>query len=520
MALSAMKVEEGLLAHNFFPRVARRGDEFPPCFVSASFTPKIASKLISLRIPRKDGFGVAAARSTRYDLAPRNFEIAHPRAFAGLARELKASWKLWKHVCTNPSSAIRVKEHEDGRIFSMNTDIDSESLSRPGRRFRAQVDVTNFYSSIYTHSIPWAVYGLNGAKANQNDSSDWSNRLDFKLRQGRRRETTGISTGPGTSAIVGEILMNGIDTELRKKGYDFLRFIDDYFYTADSRDKAEAFVQEVRQQLAFFKLAVHPTKTLIQALPAPLEPRWKREIRNGLSGTPGVTRLLDALDRAIESTGVDPEDGVMRYVLVAIENQLSNPYFPADDRGVAVDRLMNIAFFRPIAVGPLCRLLARMDEEAVSSRAADLDALLREHAATLRSDAMTWLIQLMLNHGVTPSKKALAATSASGDCLALALLASHPDHQKVASRFAVTLEKEDPPDYRRDEYWLVYYQLALAGKRLKGVPQSYYDEFQPLLDANVSFVDLDAESLYSPPPPDPSDDPFDAWFPGGSTFYP
>ena len=47
MTLSARKFENRLLAHHLFPRIAKRGDEFPPCFVSTSLASDIASKLIA-----------------------------------------------------------------------------------------------------------------------------------------------------------------------------------------------------------------------------------------------------------------------------------------------------------------------------------------------------------------------------------------------------------------------------------------------------------------------------------------
>ncbi|MDR7083590.1 hypothetical protein J2X01_002885 [Arthrobacter ginsengisoli] len=498
MTLNAQKLEVGLLAHNFFPRVAKRGDEFPPCFVSGAFTPAIASKLNSLPVKRTDGFGAIAARATRYDLAPRNMEISHPRAFAAISRHLKTSWNEWKPVLSNPSSAIRVSEHDDGRVFSMITSHDWESLVKPDSRFRAQVDVTNFYGSIYTHAFPWAVHGLPMAKVNRDDKSDWVNRLDSVLRQARRRETTGISTGPGTSAVAGEILLSQVDHALRKRGFDFVRYIDDYVFVAANRDCAEAFVSAVRDELAQLKLSIHPGKTSIREMPLASSPRWMRHFRSALRGPNTLHRILDALDDAIDLAASDNEDGVLRYVLVAIEEALAEDSFPQHARGPIVDRLLHIGFLRPIAIGTACRLLAVMGVSEVQARESELNVTLREHANALRTDAATWVLHTLLTSGISPSKAAADSIVQARDCLMMALLAEDASGLKSVSGFIEILEEESPTDYRRDEYWLIYYQFALRGKRWSTVPQSFYAEFEPLLDDEVSFVDLSAVNPYKP----------------------
>jgi hypothetical protein len=497
MALNAQKLEIGLLARNFFPRVAKRGDEFPPSFVSGTFTPAIASKLIAMRA-RKDGYGSIAARSTRYDLAPRNMEISHPRAFADVSRLLKTTWNDWKFVVSNLSSAIRVAEHADGRVFSMTTSGDAESLVKPGSRFQAKVDVTNFYGSIYTHSFPWAVYGLEAAKGNRDDKSDWANRLDFVLRQARRRETTGLSVGPGTSAIAGEILLGHVDAALRDRGFEYVRYIDDYFFVGDTRNSAESFVGAVRDELAQLKLSIHPGKTRITELPLATSPAWQRRLRSTFRGPKTSARLLDALDEAIDIASSDSENGVLRYVLVSLEEALAGEEIPLVDRGLIVDRLLHIGYLRPIAIGTACRILLQMGPPAVSARQPELNLILKEHAMALRTDAATWILHTLLASGLSPSKPSSKAVIQSKDCLMMALLAEDAAGGARVKKFVSGIEAENPEDYRRDEYWLLYYQFALQGHRWPSVPTSYYDEFKPLLDASVSFVDLEAKNAHAP----------------------
>ncbi|WOO97464.1 RNA-directed DNA polymerase [Micrococcus terreus] len=497
MALSKQKIEDRLLAHHLFPRIAKRGDEFPPCFVSTEFTSKLANKLISLESNRSDGFGVMSLRATRYDLAPRNMEILHPRAYAKLVRELKTSWPQWKDVETNPSSVIRMTDHADKRIFSMIPNASVEDLMVPGGRFLAKVDITNFYGSIYTHAIPWAVHGTEKGKSAREDGSDWTNAIDSVTRLARRKETTGISVGPGTSAVIGEIMMGAVDDRLREKGHVFQRYIDDYFCVCPTRDRAEAFVRDVRDELSLLKLAVHPAKTKIMELPVPVRPRWMRELRCvSRSGMNTLGKLLDLLDHAIDSPNQVEEEGALRYALVSVERALGEDA----DEGTClavVDRLLTLGFKMPTAMGTACRILGAQEADAVAARAISLNRILREHVANRRTDAATWIIYLLLTSNVPIEPETVDEVIGSRDGLSMALLASDSQYSRAVVNFVEAFEQGQPPAYMRDEYWLVYYQLWLANRRsITASEDGYYSELQPLKDQGLSLIDLSATNPY------------------------
>lgn len=495
MSLTRDKVEQRLLANHLFPRVDKYGDVFPPCYTSAEFTNKVASKLMARK--REDGFGVAAARSTRYDFAPRNMEVPHPIAFAKIARQLKVSWHEWSDIVENPSSAIRVGDYGDKRLFVMDAIRSKDSLVFPGGRFMAKIDITNFYGSVYSHAIPWAVYGVSGAKMRRTDGQDWVNQLDTVVRLARRKETTGISIGPGTSSIVGEIMLGGVDELLRDRGYNFLRFIDDYYYVAQNRDDAEEFVREVRDRLAELKFAVHPGKTKIFEMPTSSSPRWMRELRTINRSGAGTGARLDMIDSAIETRGDDHEGGALLWVLRSLDRwrELEQPDEEAM-RSIAC-RLLSIAYIKSVAVPTVCRLLDEFDGGVVDNELS-LNSLLREHVSNRQTDAASWLLYILLKNGAVIESESQEAIVASGDCLTIALLASSKKYYCNAVSFVAGIESRNPADYTRDEYWLVYYQLALNSRTPREVPDSYVDEFEALLSERISFVDVSIQSDFRP----------------------
>ncbi|MFP3360814.1 RNA-directed DNA polymerase, partial [Planococcus sp. SIMBA_143] len=84
--------------------------------------------------------------------------------------------------------------------------------------YRVRTDIANFYKSIYSHSLPWALIGIAEAKGNRG-SSHWYNKIDKATRISQRNETKGITIGPATSSILSEIILFPVDAHLRCKGY-------------------------------------------------------------------------------------------------------------------------------------------------------------------------------------------------------------------------------------------------------------------------------------------------------------
>ena len=65
-----------------------------------------------------------------------------------------------------------------------------------GKKFRAHTDISNFYPSIYTHSIPWALVGFEQAKKDKFKKKSWFNSIDYFQRMLKRNETQGIGNWP------------------------------------------------------------------------------------------------------------------------------------------------------------------------------------------------------------------------------------------------------------------------------------------------------------------------------------
>jgi hypothetical protein len=130
------------------------------------------------------------------------------------------------------------------RAVSRAVDFDVWSTARFQRsadaRFVLRTDLSRFYNTIYTHSLPWAIHGKELAKADRS-SSLYGNVLDTRVRNTQDQQTMGLPVGPDTSFVLAELIGARIDQDLqneipRLRG---VRYVDDFHLYFDSRADAE-----------------------------------------------------------------------------------------------------------------------------------------------------------------------------------------------------------------------------------------------------------------------------------------
>ena len=507
--LTEKELQEGLLGYNFFPRVAKYQDEFPPCFVSTCLCEddfKAYKALVNAgdrlnHERQKSGFGVIHANSIRSDYSPRLTEIPHPLAYCNLCKKLIDHYDEWTEIQNNPKSAIRVGKDNKGdkRVFIMRP---RAKLEVPvNARYLVKTDIAKFYDSIYTHAIAWAIMGIKEAKQNRG-MGEGANEIDAALRRTRRNETNGISIGPGSSSICGEIMLKAVDDSSTMQKYQYLHFIDDFHFYAVSEDEAERFILDLTEVLARYKLTINQRKTQVIPLPEVQTVDWLRTISAASSIGLNWKTISNFLDLALQIQKQYPESSALRTALITIEGQWDS--LDNSAKKTTVHRLFNIAFFYPAAVKSLCRILlnnsAVKNNDDVTANLDKLCDLIIQHSKLDHSDAVTWLLYTILHEGQAVSEDAVDAIIESKDSLALALLTETRSH-KVRSKlvaFIASFEDLNPEPYERDEYWLLYYELFSKGgvplKDLNKQVGKYEEEFHSLIKMGCKFIDTEIDS--------------------------
>jgi hypothetical protein len=108
-------------------------------------------------------------------LARRRLSIPNPVLYYNLCQEISTNWQML-HSHTQASLLSKSKptvapSNSTGRSILRENDFNAlpniRSRIRANSRYVLRTDISKFYHSIYTHSIPWAIHGKAYAKANR-----------------------------------------------------------------------------------------------------------------------------------------------------------------------------------------------------------------------------------------------------------------------------------------------------------------------------------------------------------------
>ena len=517
MAISKDFLLKALLQHNYLPNQRKAPEEMPPLFSSGSFTESVARKLLE-GMPggrKRDGYDSVEYRLTRFDGVTRSCSIPHPVAHANLALSLHENWDKLSHITDNEVSMLRPQEYTDGRIGVMDygdrVREHQATVNRSfGKRFVVHTDISNFFPSIYSHAISWALVGLAEAKKNRNRRSLWYNKLDQAVRMTKRNETQGVAIGPATSNIISELILERVDTEM-KKGFTFFRHIDDYTAFCETHEEAQSFISSLSAELARFKLLPNVGKTEILGMPCQFIPDWLLSLVTALpEKAPKVSpySVITYLDLAVSLAEKSPEGSVLKYALKAVKGSakeevanFNSVYFRMAHDDISqmfqessvkaiLDYALSLAFHQPALVP----LLGDMLEAAYFCQAGfrysqKISTLLAEYSRLRYSDATAWALYYAIRYNVPIGETAAERIIETRDCVPILLLYLSDDPacvQRVVN-FANQLDKGDL--YELDAFWLLLYQLFKDDK----ITDPYQNDraFKVMKDNGVSFVDAD-----------------------------
>lgn len=133
-------------------------------------------------------------------------------------------------------------------------------------------DITKCFDSIYTHSIVWAVLGLDVVKENvESSKKSFAGIFDKFIQYANYGETNGILIGPEFSRIFAEIVLQQIDRNVEeklkekgyilKKEYELYRYVDDYFLFCDNQSLKDEILLTIRHELKLYKLSINDSKS-------------------------------------------------------------------------------------------------------------------------------------------------------------------------------------------------------------------------------------------------------------------
>lgn len=224
-------------------------------------------KLIDFSIPKSENFR-------------RTMSVPHPLHYTLLAKLIEDKWEdLNSHFIKSSFSLTSPHVFKDSiePKFKMSEKVNRRIHNLVSKRYILQADITRYYPSIYTHSIPWALHTKEVAKANQKDDRYYGNVIDRLLRNLQDGQTIGIPIGPVVSLIIQEIVGTAIDDEFKNEygeGLVGYRYTDDMEYYFSSLEEAERALNILNKILKNYGLDLNNSKTKITKVPLALESEW------------------------------------------------------------------------------------------------------------------------------------------------------------------------------------------------------------------------------------------------------
>jgi hypothetical protein len=452
----------GLVQHNFFPAQKKEKEEMPPIINSATLTPATADQLRNLP-SRMGGYDQVEYRSTRFNNVPRPLSIPHPVPYSKLCYAIYDNWKEFEYITHSTNSLITPEIHSDGRILVMDYENTQDKIERHveltfSKKFYVDTDISNFFPSIYSHSIPWALVGFSVGKK-QRDPKLWFNQVDKCIREMRRDETNGVPIGPATSNIISEAILVRIDTVLKNEGFVFVRFIDDYTAYFDTYEEAEKFIRRLGEELSKYKLLLNAKKTVIEQLPCPSSPEWVVDLTTRIPNKGNVvpSNLIRFLDYAVDKQTISLDGSILKYAAKTVVRDI-------DDKTVdlVLKYLLGLCIKYPILIPVLNTLFDKVNVTNGFVYTSQLVKILDEHTINKRSDAMAWTLYYINKFSQQIPPNTAKAIIESGDCVAILMLYLSGQYDNEVIAFCNGLDNTE--FFLLDQYWLLLYQLFYDGK--------------------------------------------------------
>lgn len=296
--LNPFDVGSWLLHGGFFPEQYI----LPPCFDSTGFTLKPKpnyplkqrNKKLDLKPDVSELLSIAFPKST---LSDRVFSIYDPRHYHDLSWHIHNNWAQIVGCLFHPeieiysySFPIPIDRKHPGQLGSLRAgrmiyeylEMAENDLVDEAYRYTHifKTDVANFYPSIYTHSIAWAIDGKTNARKNRTSYDTLGKVIDRLVQYANDQCTNGLGIGPAVSDLISEVVLAAVDRDcsarLKRDQVDFVgvRFKDDYRFLTTSVKSAERISAALRYSLREYNLTLNEGKSEIKSLPEGIFREW------------------------------------------------------------------------------------------------------------------------------------------------------------------------------------------------------------------------------------------------------
>jgi len=258
----------------------------PPCFKMSDLQLKKERNIPEIK-KLSESKQLVTLSFPKTGIMQRTFGIMHPHLYHDIVWELMNDWDNVLNILFN------AENHIYSYSFPIALSVNGKGKLRAGRmiyeflemaekdlvaeayryKFLTKVDITNFYNSVYTHTIAWAWCGDRYEALKDINYKNAGSRIDKLFQYSNDKRTSGIPVGPVLSDIIIEIILSERDTRISNKIKEFdidylaTRFKDDYRILTHSEEDSNKIIRIIVDTLNEFNLQVNESKTKTVTLP-------------------------------------------------------------------------------------------------------------------------------------------------------------------------------------------------------------------------------------------------------------
>lgn len=497
--LSAWKFESAALRHQWLNFV-NEYPALPPILSTESASTNVFKKTIASFTDKKGlpdkrvaKFAPSPYRISRFDGKVRFLELPHPVPYFFLVQSLSKNWDAVNPLINSESSRIRPQhfprterivifghsyENEELPVFSLSNGSPELEFSL-SRGTVVQLDISNFFPSVYTHALDWAVSGK------RTTSSGPGSEIDKAFQCVRTRRTDGISIGPVTSHIAAEIMLYGLDKRIAGLGFPtfYTRAIDDLTILIPPNQDPDELSNLVSNELSRVGLALNHAKTKV----TPLKSFHSQHISKSLSQItdlisqyPSKKKLRQAFSSLYVLADKNPGSSLVKYgwkqirSIIDSEIKRNSRYNPSYFVTLSWEMAAHYPHMIPSVVAESLFHEQKLDGRVPEQFICDL---LSQHLQRGVTDTITWLLFYCQQQSIDPTvalksidffnlNKLSELRSTSIDAFVGCTLLSFDDpsiNQQLVQIFSDPGYFTDNRTLKWSDQWPIRYSLYLRG---------------------------------------------------------
>lgn len=364
---------------------------------------------------------------------------------------------------------------EDSNKINKSTYIDnvvSKIKLSAGSKTVLKLDISNCFSSIYTHFIPSiplgierSLYCYNNPNVNSSDYDIYLkyNSLDQKVRWLNKNQTNGLLVGPIFSKIIAEGLLTRIDIELSKKNLIFSRYVDDYEVYLNN-ENVDDVISIFSSILNKYGLHLNYAKTEVIEFPFYVVENFDRIINSYVNNDKSDYDLMELFNYfyKIEKDGTK---GAIRYLAKNIDGGI----IEYEDNDLLRSYILNIMSNNPRSLVNACSILIK-NKNYVRKKSDKIKDILKINIDKEFDLEVIWLLYLLIktDNLTTEDSELINEISNSNNELAITML--------LCSDFDIEINEVKD----KAKSWLLNYELY-------GNDKLDEDEFKNKLKLNKNF---------------------------------